>query len=138
MQEAVRKVYKMKAWLKFSQKMVNQAVITDLIKNFDVNFNILRADIHPKGGKMLIEITGPEVEEGIIYIKNEGIEVSPVKRVVKKDKELCIDCGACVSLCPVKAISVEEDWTIDVNDKECIGCKLCTFSCPTKAIKVVE
>jgi len=131
-------VYKMKAWLKFSPKMVNQAVITDLIKNFDVNFNILRADIHPKGGKMLIEITGPEVEEGIIYIKNEGIEVSPVKRVVKKDKELCIDCGACVSLCPVKAISVEEDWTIDVNDKECIGCKLCTFSCPTKAIKVVE
>ena len=128
----------MKAWLNFSPKMVNQAVITDLIKNFDVNFNILRADIHPKGGKMLIEITGPEVEEGIIYIKNEGIEVSPVKRVVKKDKELCIDCGACVSLCPVKAISVEEDWTIDVNDKECIGCKLCTFSCPTKAIKVVE
>ena len=128
----------MKAWLKFSPKMVNQAVITDLIKNFDVSFNILRADINSKGGKMLIEISGSQVEEGIAYIQREGIDVSPVKRVVKKDKELCIDCGACVSLCPVKAISVEEDWTIDVNDKECIGCKLCTYSCPTKAIKVVE
>ena len=118
--------------------MVNQAVITDLIKNFDLSFNILRADINPKGGKMLIEINGSEAEKGITYIEKAGIEVSPVKRVVKKDKKLCIDCGACVSLCPVKAISVDEDWTVDVDDEECIGCKLCTYSCPTKAIKVVE
>jgi len=131
-------VYKMKALLKFSPKMVNQAVITDLIKNFDVSFNILRADINSKGGKMLIEISGSQVDEGIAYIQKAGIDVSPVKRVVKKDKELCIDCGACVSLCPVKAISVEKDWSVDVNDKECIGCNLCTYSCPTKAIKVVE
>ena len=128
----------MKAWLHFSPKMVNKAVITDMIKKFDVSFNILRADINPKGGKMLIEITGSGAEEGISYIENEGIMVSPVKRVVKKDEELCIDCGACVSLCPVRAISLDKDWTIDVNDKECIGCKLCTYSCPTKAIKVME
>lgn len=128
----------MKAWLNFSPKMVNQAVITNLIKNYDVSFNILRADINPKGGKMLVEISGPEAEEGIKYIEKAGIEVSRVKRVVKKDEELCIDCGACVSLCPVKAILIEDDWTIGVDDKECVGCKLCTYSCPTKAIKVVE
>jgi ferredoxin len=128
----------MKAWLKFSPKMVNKAVITDLIKNFDVSFNILRADINPKGGKMLIEINGSEAEKGIEYIEKAGIDVSPVKRVVKKDKDLCIDCGACVSICPVKAIVVEDDWTVDVDDTECVGCKLCTYSCPTKAIKVVE
>ena len=128
----------MKAWLKFSPKMVNKAVITDLIKNYDVSFNILRADINPKGGKMLIEIKGSEAEKGIDYIEKAGVYVSPIKKVVKKDTDLCIDCGACVSLCPVKAIIVEENWTVDVNDKECVGCKLCTYSCPTKAIKVVE
>lgn len=128
----------MKAWLNFSPKMVNQAVITNLIKNFDLSFNILRADINPKGGKMLVEISGPEAEDGIQYIEKAGIEVSRVKRVVKKDEKLCIDCGACVSLCPVKAILIEEDWTVGVDDKECVGCKLCTYSCPTKAIKVVE
>lgn len=128
----------MKAWLNFSPKMVNQAVITNLIKNYDVSFNILRADINPKGGKMLVEINGPEAEEGINYIKKAGIDVSRVKKVVKKDEDLCIDCGACVSLCPVKAILIEDDWTIGVDDEECIGCKLCTYSCPIKAIKVVE
>jgi L-aspartate semialdehyde sulfurtransferase ferredoxin len=128
----------MKAWLHFSPKMVNKAVITDMIKKFDVSFNILRADINSQGGNMLIEITGADEEEAISYIENEGIVVSPVKRVVKKDEEMCIDCGACVSLCPVRAISLESDWTVEVNDKECIGCKLCTYSCPTKAIKVME
>jgi NAD-dependent dihydropyrimidine dehydrogenase PreA subunit len=128
----------MKAWLYFSPKMVNKAVITDMIKNFDVSFNILRADINSQGGKMLIDITGKGAEDGISYIENEGIVVSRIKRVVKKDEDICIDCGACVSLCPVRAISLESDWTVEVNDKECIGCKLCTYSCPTKAIKVVE
>lgn len=128
----------MKAWLYFSPEMANKAVITDLVKKFDVNFNILRADINPQGGKMLIEINGPEAEKGIAYIEKSGINVSPVKRVVKKDEEMCIDCGACVSLCPVRAITMENDWTVEVKDKECIGCKLCSYSCPTKAIKVIE
>ena len=128
----------MKAWLYFSPKIVNKAVITDLIKKFDVSFNILRADINSQGGKMLIEINGSDAEKGFSYVEKAGITISPIKRVVKKDEDLCIDCGACVSLCPVKAISLENDWTVEVNDKECIGCKLCTYSCPTKAIKVVE
>ncbi|UTB31899.1 MAG: 4Fe-4S binding protein [Methanobacterium sp. ERen5] len=128
----------MKAWLYFSPKMANKAVITDLVKNFDVNFNILRADIDSQGGKMLMEINGPEAEQGIAYIENAGINVSPIKRVVKKDENMCIDCGACVSLCPVHAIIVDDDWTVEVKDKECIGCKLCSYSCPTKAIKVIE
>ena len=106
----------MKAWLNFSPKMVNKAVITDMIKKFDISFNILRADINSQGGKMLIEISGSEAEEGISYIEKEGIKVSPIKRVVKKDEEMCIDCGACVSLCPVKAITIEKDWAVDVND----------------------
>ncbi len=128
----------MKAWLKFSPKMVNQTVVTNMIKKYDVNFNILRADINPNGGIMLVEIVGSDVDAAIEYIEREGIEVSPIKRVVKKDEELCIDCGACISLCPVKAISLDNDWTVCVDDNECIGCKVCTYSCPTKAIKVVE
>lgn len=128
----------MKAWLYFSPKMVNKAVIIELVKKFDVNFNILRADINPQGGKMLIEINGTEAEEGVRYVEKAGINVSPVKRVVKKDETICIDCGACVSLCPVNAITLEDDWTVEVKDKECIGCKLCSYSCPTKAIKVEE
>ena len=128
----------MKAWLKFSPSIVKKAVISDLMKNYDLSFNILRADITPEGGKMLVEISGKEAQLGINFLEKEGIHLSPVKKVVKKDDEKCIDCGACLSLCPVKAITVEDDWSIDVDDQLCIGCGFCTFSCPTKAIKTTE
>jgi L-aspartate semialdehyde sulfurtransferase ferredoxin len=128
----------MKAWLKFSPSIVNKTVISDLIKNFDVTFNILKADITPKGGKMLIEISGSEAEEGIRYMEKEGIQLNPIKKVVKKDEEKCMDCGECISLCPVNAIKMEEDWTVELDNQKCIGCGFCTTSCPTKAIKIAD
>ncbi len=128
----------MKAWLKFSPSIVNKTVISDLIKNFDVTFNILKADITPKGGKMLIEISGNEAEEGIKYMEKEGIQLNPIKKVVKKDEEKCMDCGECISLCPVNAIEMEEDWTVELDNQKCIGCGFCTTSCPTKAIKIAD
>jgi L-aspartate semialdehyde sulfurtransferase ferredoxin len=127
-----------KAWLKFSPSIVNKAVISDLIKNYDVSFNILRADITPKGGKMLIEISGSEAEKGISYLEKEGIQLDPIKKVVKKDEEKCVDCGECISLCPVKAIDMDSSWTVNLDDQKCIGCGFCTTSCPTKAIKIAD
>ena len=128
----------MKAWLKFSPSIVNKTVISDLIKTYDVTFNILRADITPKGGKMLIEISGEEAEEGIRYLEKQGIQLNPIKKVVKKDEDKCVDCGECISLCPVKAITMDTTWTVDLDDQKCIGCGFCTTSCPTKAIKIAD
>ena len=115
---------------------MNKAVISDLIKDYDVTFNILRADITPKGGKMLIEISGTEAEEGIKYMEKEGIQLNPIKKVVKKDEDKCMDCGECYSLCPVEAITIDEKWNVELDDQKCIGCGFCTSSCPTKAIKI--
>ncbi len=128
----------MKAWLKFSPTIVNKTVISDLIKNYDVTFNILKANITPKGGKMLIEISGSEAKEGIEYMEKEGIQLNPIKKVVKKDEKKCMDCGECISLCPVNAIKMDEDWTVELDNQKCIGCGFCTTSCPTKAIKIAD
>lgn len=128
----------MRLWFKFSPDIVNKAIISDAMKIYNINFNILRADITPKGGKMLIEITGEEVDESIKYIEKRGIHVDPVKKVLKKDDEKCVDCGACVSLCPVKAICIENDWSVGIDNDLCIGCGFCTGSCPMRAITIVE
>ena len=128
----------MKAWLKFSPDITNKSIISDTIKSYDIDFNILRANITPKGGKLLVEISGNQVEESIEYMESQGISVDPIKKVVRKEEEKCVDCGACVSLCPVKAISVSDDWEILVDDQLCIGCAFCTSSCPMKAIKFTE
>ena len=55
----------MKAWLKFSPDITNKSIISDTIKSYDIDFNILRANITPKGGKLLVEISGNQVQESI-------------------------------------------------------------------------
>lgn len=128
----------MKAWLTFSPSIVDKTIISNLVKNYDITFNILRADITPKGGKMLIEISGSQQDKAIEFLEKEGIHLNPINKVVKKDEEKCIDCGECMSLCPVDAISASEDWSIEVNDQRCIGCGFCTSSCPMRAINVAK
>lgn len=128
----------MKAWLTFSPSIVDKAIISSLVKKYDIKFNILRADITTEGGKMLIEINGTQQDEAIEFLETEGIHLNPINKVVKKDEEKCIDCGECISLCPVKAISADDDWSIAVDDQRCIGCGFCTSSCPMRAINVTE
>lgn len=47
----------------------------------------------------------------------------------------CINCGACVDVCPVEAISEGED--IHVIDQDvCSDCGACDEICPVDAIKI--
>jgi len=50
--------------------------------------------------------------------------------------EGCEDCGKCAGVCPSKAISVSDGWTIDIG--RCILCKECVSACPNNAISVID
>ncbi len=50
----------------------------------------------------------------------------------RKVTDACIGCGACVSECPVDAITLEEQSVIDPN--VCIDCGACQSVCPVDAI----
>lgn len=47
-------------------------------------------------------------------------------------KDLCIGCGACVSICPVGAIALN-DGKAEISDA-CIACGACISDCPVKCI----
>lgn len=49
-----------------------------------------------------------------------------VREVVKQEK--CTFCGACISVCPVKAISVKDGWPTLTG--RCVLCQLCYYQCP--------
>ena len=56
---------------------------------------------------------------------------------VKIDIEKCIGCGACVDVCPVGALSMENDKAV-VDAETCIDCGACIPECPVEAISMAE
>jgi len=52
----------------------------------------------------------------------------------KVNKDTCIGCGACVGVCPVEAIKLEDDGKAVVDENVCIDCGACVATCPVGAI----
>ncbi len=52
----------------------------------------------------------------------------------KIDKELCIECGKCIEFCRFDAIN--DDFVVDPI--LCEGCKLCSYLCPVEAITMED
>ena len=48
--------------------------------------------------------------------------------------ENCINCGVCISECPVDAI-VEEGGVHKVVEESCIDCGACAPACPVDALQ---
>lgn len=52
-------------------------------------------------------------------------------------RNACIDCGACVPVCPVKIHSIDLSGIHQVNRNiDCIGCRKCEEICPEKALSI--
>ena len=48
------------------------------------------------------------------------------------DEAGCVGCGACVDICPVAAVSLEDGVAV-VDEAWCIGCGVCVSRCPSGA-----
>jgi len=126
--------------LTFPENTVTKPITYKLVKDFDLEFNILRAEVTPNiEGKMLIEIKGSsiQIEKGIKYLIQENVSVQEASKDIILDKEQCVHCGVCTSLCITQALSLNKNSFKLIFDKDkCILCGLCLNSCPVNAIKL--
>jgi len=126
--------------LHFPQKLIDKPIISMLAREFNLEFNVLKASITPEEeGLMVLEISGEEkdFDSGIRFLGKEGVRIQPLSKDVKRNDTRCTNCGVCVTLCPTKAL-VYDNATYRVNfyDNKCIACELCIKACPVRAMKV--
>ncbi|MBY8996250.1 MAG: 4Fe-4S binding protein [Candidatus Thorarchaeota archaeon] len=55
---------------------------------------------------------------------------------VRINKDLCVECGLCVSFCEPDVFAFDNDWTFTFRPELCVECELCGDVCPQKAISL--
>lgn len=126
--------------LHFPTDLVSDPIISRLVKRYDLECNILKADITPRQiGILVLGLKGENnnYREAIEYLKSLKISVQLLSQDVTRDEYRCIECGACVTICPSDALT-RDPRTGEVRfDKDsCIGCELCIPACPMRAMEV--
>ena len=125
--------------LRFSEENVAEPITSQVILELGIPMRIVTATINSLGGDILLEVPAVHVKEIVKAFKKKGVVVT-FPKLIEVDSDKCFDCGACYALCPVDAISYDEDYSVVFDEKTCIGspCGLCVDACPARAIKLVE
>ena len=124
----------------FSKKVSESPIVCQLVKDFDLEFNIIRASISPEEeGLLILDLSGEQAEydRGIRFLVETGVKIESLGQDVIRNSERCTDCGACVTICPTGAFEVDPiTRRIHFDNEKCIACELCIKACPPRAMEV--
>ncbi len=126
--------------LRFSSEVAQKPLVCHLVREYDLTFNILNAEILPRReGIMVLELSGEKKNftKGVKYLKEQGVQVNNAEQEVRRMEEKCTHCGACTAVCPTGALFVKRpEMTVEFDLSKCSVCELCVPACPTHAMKV--
>jgi ferredoxin len=133
-------MYSKKIVIRYTPEVVQQPVIYELVKQYNLVFNILKARIFPRReGVIVLELTGlkENFDNGIRYLKEMGLKVEPLSKSVSQNTDKCVHCGACTAFCPTGALAFEgESQKVLFDPEKCNGCELCVSACPVRAMEI--
>ncbi len=127
--------------LGYPPHLVDEPVISRLVKDHDLIVNITRARITPREeGRMVVELTGkrPNLDAGFRYLKEMGVKVEPLAQDIKWHEDRCVHCTACISICPSKALNIDRaSMEVSFTRDKCIACELCIPVCSYRAMEIL-
>ncbi len=126
--------------LRFKRNTIDKPIVFRLAKDYDLVFNILRANISPKAESMMVmEIEGKQdnFNKGMEYLRNSKIGIEPIEQDINRDEERCVHCGLCTSVCASEALNIDrETMRVGFDYQKCVACELCVRVCPVRAMNV--
>ncbi len=126
--------------LHFPHEQVDKPIVSKLVRDYGLDFNILKASITPREeGLLVLEVTGEEEDylRGMEYLRSCGVSIQPLSQDVRRNEDRCTHCGACLAVCPTDALSLDrESWEVRFSEEECVACELCVRVCPPRAMEI--
>jgi L-aspartate semialdehyde sulfurtransferase ferredoxin len=126
--------------IRFKREAIDKPVVYRLAKDYDLIFNILRANLSPRADSMMvleIEGTDDNFKKGMQYLKDMNLDMEPIEQDINRDENRCVHCGVCTSVCTPHALYVNrEDMKVEFDYEKCVACELCVKVCPVRAMNV--
>jgi len=126
--------------LHFPKRLVERPIVSRLVKEYNLDFNILKASVTPdEEGLMVLELNGKQADydRGIRYLAETGVRIQSLSQDVTRNEERCTHCGACVTICPTGAFELDfATRRVDFNGEKCLACGLCIMACPPRAMEL--
>lgn len=126
--------------LRFKRNEIDRPVVYRLVKDYDLVFNILRANISPRAESiMVLELEGAEedFQRGMAYLRQVNVDTEPIEQDINRDETKCVHCGVCTSVCAPGALHIDRaTMRVDFDYEQCVACELCVKVCPVKAMNV--
>ncbi len=126
--------------LHFPRLLVDQPIVYHLVKDYNLEFNILKASVTPKEeGLLVLELSGEQsdYEQGMQYLTGIGVGIQLLSQNVIRNETRCTHCGACITICPTSAFTLElPSRRVNFQAEKCIACGLCIKPCPPRAMEV--
>ena len=126
--------------LHFPSELIDQPILSNAVRRYNLDFNILKASIAPpEGGLLVVELLGAQkdVQEALSYLKGLKIDIQNLSRDISMKDDACVHCGVCVAICPSEALVLNQtDWHVEFIADKCVACELCVKACPFAAMEV--
>ncbi len=128
----------MKIVLKFPQRIMQHPLIADVVLETGVRINIDRAFVDASVGEIVVDVPDEAVEKVAAAFRRHGVDVHEMDTPIRFEEAECVQCGACVSVCPLEVFVRHEDGSISMDLKRCVLCKTCITMCPHGALRAEE
>jgi len=126
--------------LHFPRRLVDRPIVYRLIKDYNLEFNILKASVTPEEeGLLILELSGEQqdYDKGIRYLTTNGVKIQSLSQDVIRNEERCTHCGACITICPTDAFELDPvTRLVSFFNERCVACGMCIKACPPRAMEV--
>ncbi|MFC1949138.1 NIL domain-containing protein [Chloroflexota bacterium] len=126
--------------LHFPKRIVDRPIVSRLVKDYSLDFNILKASVNPDAeGLLILELSGKQedYDRGINYLSKTGVKIQSLSQDVTRNEERCTHCGACITICPAGAFVLDSaSRRVDFINEKCLACGLCIKACPPRAMEL--
>ncbi len=126
--------------LRFPRRLVDRPIVSRLVRDFNLDFNILKASVTPEEeGLLVLELSGKQgdYDKGIRYLTETGVRIQSLSQNVTRNEERCTHCGACITICPTGAFELKPlTRLVNFDNEKCLARELCIKACPPRAMEL--